>query len=125
RARKRWGDRGPAGTPPSLRPGRLRSCLAGGTPVRDACVVALWPRANRGAAARAWSAGAPVDDTPMRTWRVHQRGGGFEEPAQVVVLDVAKQGPRRDPDSEERLRLPHVPDATDEALVEKRLPERP
>ena len=42
---------------------------------------------------------------------------------QALVRYVAKRSPWRDPRDEERLGLPHVPDARDEPLVENRLSE--
>src|SRR5262245_52621876 len=125
-ARKRWGDRGPAGTPPSLRPARLRSFLAARTPVGHARSLALRPRANSGPAPPAWAPGAPVDVATARpAGSLHEPRRSVEDAPQPLIVDVAKPDPRLHPRDEERLGLPHVPDSGDESLVEQRLATRP
>src|SRR5262245_12694590 len=124
RARKRWGDRGPGGTPPSLRPARLRSFLAGGAPERHSRVIALGPGPNRRPTVGARPSRAAIDaapGTPPR--RLHQGRCRLEDVAQPVLLDVAEQDPRLETGDIERFGLPHVPDARSERLVEKRLAE--
>ena len=48
-----------------------------------------------------------------------------QDPAKLVVGEVAEWPPRREPSVPQGLRLPEIADARDEALVEQGVPERP
>src|SRR4026208_1267588 len=89
RARKRWGDRGPAGTPPSLRPARPRSCLARGTPVGHPAVVALRPGATPRHAAAAGPPRPAIDTVTAAPARgPHQARRSGQDVAQLIVVHV-------------------------------------
>src|SRR5262249_8045769 len=109
-----------------LLPGRALSSLALGTPVGDAVVVALAAAHDRRPAARALAAGAAVD-TPLSMFsgeRLPPQARRLgEHGLELRVVRLCQSPPRREPDVPERLGAPDVPDACDEALVEKRLSE--
>src|SRR4051794_34669675 len=102
------------------------SLLTGGAPVRAAVVVTLAAGADRLAAARAGAAGLPID-APHGAAAVerlaHQRCGVAEGLVELAVCRVGDPAPRRHPRAPERLRLPDVPDAGHEPLVEQRVAE--
>ena len=52
---------------------------------------------------------------------VHHLCRGLEHGAQLLIGDIAERAPRGDARVPQRFRLPHVPDAGDDALVEYRV----
>src|SRR6185312_1995582 len=109
-----------------LRAGLLLSSLTARAPIGGAIVVALAAGADLSAAARARTAGMPVDNALAAAAvqrGTHQPCGFAEHAPELLVGHLVEPQPRRELRAPERLRLPDVPDPGDEALVEQRVAE--
>jgi signal transduction histidine kinase/HAMP domain-containing protein len=99
----------------------MSAALAAGAPVCGARPLPLRIRADHGAAAAARPARTPVDvaqDARALDARAHLHVRRFEHRRQLLVAHVGERPPRRDASVPQRLRLPDVPDAGHEPLIE-------